>query len=95
MKLNLNDIEEIRGYLSLAKEFAPLADEVVDAIFAYGPALERILNAVTDWHVQNVTQMFNKYKENGFLREEALILTLNSKLVLKELISTIRNSDKK
>ena len=81
------DLKQIRAYFELAKSFAPLADEALEVVFAYGPTLRKLMDSIADYQVFRTTLTIKQFEALGMSREEAIMLTINNKISLQELIS--------
>lgn len=87
---NPNDILQL---VQLAKTFKPIISESLDDILDdYGPELGKIATRLRKYIVKETVQTINEYESMGCTREEALQLTLNTKLSLEE---ALKNSKKK
>jgi hypothetical protein len=80
------DLKQIRMYFELAKSFAPLADEALKVVFAYGPALRKLMDSIYDYQVFRTTLTIKQFEALGMSKEEAIMLTINNKISLQELI---------
>jgi hypothetical protein len=81
------DLKQIRMFFELAKSFAPLADEALEVVFAYGPALRKLMDSIVDYQVFRTTLTIKQFETLGMSREEAIMLTINNKISLQELVS--------
>ena len=86
------DLKQIRAYFELAKSFAPLADEALEVLFAYGPTLRKLMDSVVDYQVFRTTLTIKQFEALGMTREEAILLTINNKVGLQETIDQWKNS---
>jgi hypothetical protein len=88
--MNLRDLSQIKELVSVATTLKPIisqsADELLDA---YGPELGKIFSRLNNYLVEQTITMIRKYEAEGFTREEAILLTLNNKLALKEVIQNV------
>lgn len=89
MKLDFDDIKEIAGYMELAKQLAPLADDVVETLFTYGPAIKKLFGAWADFNRATNKAAFDFYIGQDFTREEALLLVVNTNHSLRQLMQNI------
>lgn len=95
MKISLEELQELQGYLEMAKELAPIADDVVETIFVFGPAIKKVLGAIFDWQTQTTIDAVKKYMDElNCPRSEAILLAISAKQAAKELISIAYNSNK-
>jgi hypothetical protein len=78
------DLKKLREYFELAKSFAPLADEVLEVIFAYGPALRKLMDSIVDYQVFRTALTIKQFESLGMSRQEAIMLTINNKVGLQE-----------
>lgn len=85
------DLKQIRMYFELAKSFAPLADEALEVVFAYGPALRKLMDSIVDYQVFRTTLTICQFEALGMSREEAIMLTINNKISSQELINSFNS----
>jgi hypothetical protein len=86
------DLKQIRGYFELAKSFAPLADEALEVVFAYGSTLRKLMDSIVDYQIFRTTLTIKQFEALGMSREEAIMLTINNKVGLQEAIDQWKNS---
>jgi hypothetical protein len=86
------DLKQIRMYFELAKSFAPLADEALEVVFAYGPILRKLMDSIVDYQVFRTTLTIKQFEMLGMTREEAIMLTINNKVGLQEAIDQWKNT---
>lgn len=89
--------EELQAYLELAQQvgaFKPIVRGVIDQLKMY----EEEVNEITDFFVNNTVKnkarIFNGFIEAGLTREEALALTINASLELKEAMKSAQSRKK-
>ena len=88
------DLKKFREYLELAKSFAPLADEVLDVAFAYGPALRKLMDSIQDYIIYRTYVSIKQFEGLGMTRDEAIMLTINSKVSLQEMVNRLGSTNK-
>lgn len=94
MKLSVEEIEEIIGYVQIAKQFAPIADDVVETVFAFSPALKRLADALLGWVRESTVSTFQFYLDKRFSREEAMMLTIDARVSFQVLAQNKSNNKK-
>ena len=86
------DLKQIRMYFELGKSFAPLADEALEVLFAYGSTLRKLMDSIHDYQVFRTTLTIKQFEALGMNREEAIMLTINNKAALQEAIDNWKGS---
>lgn len=87
MKFTEEDIQMFITILDGAESFRPLVNKALDVAESYGPELAALFDGLFDYSVQRNTDTFNQYCNNGFSREEAMLLTLNSNVALNDALN--------
>lgn len=87
MKFTEEDIQMFITLLDGAESFRPLVNKALDVVKSYSPELATFFDGLFDYSVQRVTNTFNQYCNNGFSREEAMLLTLNSNVALNDALN--------
>ena len=90
---SLKDILEMKDLVDNAEMFKPIADSAMKAIKLYAPYLGEIVDGFNDYMIKKTIENIETFQKNGFTREEAIILTLDIKLGMKEACE--RNNRKK
>jgi len=70
--------EEIISLLSQAEEFKPVVKKLIDTCESYKEQVSDFVDMVMYGIAQKKIDIFNYFIENGFSREEALQLTLQT-----------------
>ena len=84
MSFEIEDLQEINTYMELARQLAPVADAIVDVVRAYEPAIKSLLEDLVDGNCDLTARAYNNYIAHGFSKDEAILLTLNSKAAFTE-----------
>jgi hypothetical protein len=94
MKITEEKFNEFIQCLNEVESFRPLVQKVLDIIESYGLEVARLFDGLTDYSVKRITKTFNMYRDNGFSREEAILLVLNSKVALLEALNNYNKAKK-
>ena len=90
------DIEEVEGLIMLAKAYKPLIEKVADEVVGdYAPILGKVVDGLREYSIKSNTDSFKQYVENGFTREEALLLVINTRASLQEALSNVSGNKTK
>ncbi len=75
--------------LQTAEELRPVISSAITALNSYGPELNDLLlkMAIGTANIRMTT--IKHYESNGFTKEEAMLMTLDSKVAMKEAMSSI------
>ena len=84
----MSKITEAIEVLKNAKEVKDLADILIPEVSIY---MDRFADGLVDIKVRQI----NRYEINGFTREEAILLTIDSNLALQNALTTIKNTGSK
>ena len=94
--MDKEDIGQIIEIIDQAEDFKPIAKKAIDIITMYKDDIGVLVNMLVVGIANSKMKMLNTYLSAGLSREEALILTVNSFDVLKNLDSLNRmNQNKK
>jgi len=77
-------IEAILEDLTVAKEFKPVVEQGMAVLKEYTPYLRELYESLADFGVEQTDRSIQKFGEYGYTREEAILLTINLKLGVKE-----------
>ena len=95
MKMNDIDLDEIQLYLQLAKEMKPVVKEALDTVLdEYAPLLGDIAERFRNHVVVSTDKTIKQFEELGYSRDEAMLLTLNSKLAVEESMRNLGKNKK-
>ena len=84
----MSKITEAIEVLKNAKEVKDLADILIPEISHY---VDRLADGVVDVKIRQI----QRYRRQGFTKEEAMLLTINSTLALQDVFTTIKNAGSK
>jgi hypothetical protein len=87
MKFTEEDINNFVEIMAAAESLRPLVHQASDVIKSYGSELAMLVDALVNYTIKRNTNTFNQYCSNGFSREEALLLVLNSKAALQDALN--------
>ena len=88
-------IEDAKLWLGIAKEVEPLANEGIDQLLeGYAPILAKVGERVRKYSVENTVKTVKDYGEAGFSQREAILLTLNTKVALAEVLDKMGKNKK-
>lgn len=83
-------------YIKIAAGFKPAASEAVDVLIKdYGPEIGKLAEVVRNHMVVSTDTTITQYIKLGYTRQEAILLTLNSKLALEEAFKNAGNKGSK
>jgi hypothetical protein len=89
--MDINDLGQIIELIDSAKEFKPIVTKgvaaLMDLVREFAPAFDALMRYRCDQKVL----MFNIFCSEGFTREEALLLTINAEVALKESLKSVVN----
>ena len=90
------DPEEIQEIIQMAKSFSPLAEDISEVIVNdYGPALGKLMESIRNFQVQGTHKSIEQYKKLGYGKKDAILLTLNNKMALAEVLQSFDTSKNK
>lgn len=92
MKLNEPEIRQILQILTSAEDFRPIVHAAMQAIESYSEELKKYPRAIVIFDADLTCEIFDRYLSRGFNREEALLLTINQRMALKESIKKARET---
>ena len=88
-------IEDAKLWLGIAKEVEPLANEGIDQLLdGYAPILAKVSERLRKFNVETSTQTIKDFRSAGFSKKEAILLTLNTKLAMEELLDKMGKNKK-
>lgn len=88
MKLTQEDIKLFMELIGKSDEFRPVVNKIIDVLESYGPELDRVMRTLITRAEQRNSDSFNLYLSNGFSREEAMMLILNTNISLQESVKS-------
>jgi len=95
MKVELGEILGVIGAVEAnADMILGVAEAGSNLIYKFAPVLGKILDSTGDYMKERTVKSFNFYLENGFSREEALMLVLNSRIALAEMMKEVKVAKK-
>lgn len=87
--------EELAAYLEVVQElgaFKPVVKNAIEQIKLYSEEFNQLQDFLINKGVEGKTKMFKGFVDNGFSREEAMILTLDSVEKYKQAFSNVKKS---
>lgn len=86
------DIEEVKEAVN---EFRPIITESVNLLLSFGPEFYKIAERVNFGVADLQAATFKRHMDNGFTREEAMRLIINTRDNYKEILSKVSNGKSK
>jgi len=71
--------DEIIAIVAELSEYIPIIEQTVPTILEAGSKLQPIVTALNNAIVDNTMAAIKRYEVGGFSREEAILLTINTK----------------
>jgi len=96
MKVNINEeyspevIKEVMD--KVIKPYIPLIDEIMDE---YAPVLGKIFDRLTQYSREKTMESIKYYQLHGLTQQEAILLIINGKVALAEMVHELGKSKKK
>jgi hypothetical protein len=84
MKIDKKNIVGLIELLEEAENFRPLVRKFIDTIKSYGPEIDEILDTFLRKARSSKVDDIRFYLNNGFSEEEAILLTLDTRIAIKE-----------
>ena len=97
MKLEADEISEILEFINQAEVFRPVVDKALDTIETFGPEFQKIADIFDNlrkYVVKGSIASFEEFQKAGFSREEAMLLTLDTKMAFIKIIQQNKNKEK-
>ena len=89
------EAEEIQAMLLMAKAYKPVVEEGVNILLdEYGPLLGKIVNEVREHMVLSTDKSIKQFIDLKYTKDEAILLTLNSKLALEQALQNAGKNKK-
>lgn len=88
----LKEIAEIQALLPLLGVATQLLEDT--NVKTAGTTVGKVINTVTKWTANNTADYFETLVTRGFSREEAMLLTINSRISLQEATKSFNTSKK-
>ena len=87
----IKDPSQILELVQLAKTFKPMISESLDGILDdYGPELGKVVTRLRTFITEETIASVRQYEQAGFSTEQAIQLSLNTKLALEEAVKRMR-----
>jgi hypothetical protein len=83
--------DEIREIFEAFRPYLPLVDETIDEL---APILDKVFGRMLQYIREQTKNTFNYYLEQGFSRQEAMLLTLNASAALQKTLENIKTNKK-
>lgn len=93
MKLGKEDIAAIVEIVGEAESLRPVVKEFVKAVKSFAPELDELVGGLLTWGVKKRIESIRLYEKEGFTREEAIYLTMDTWYAIKNNLN--RNNPKK
>lgn len=91
MKFSKEELQEMAEILTEAETFKPIVRVILDAIKLYGPEIEEIPKRFSQWMVDNRIESIQRYRDAGFTKQEAIMMTLDDS---SRLIKSVNDMNK-
>ena len=83
--MNKNEIIEFINYIHENKEeLKPAIKKIIDVVLEFGPEFKEIIEELNNYSISLTSRTIQRFEMEGFSKEEAILLTLNTRLALKE-----------
>lgn len=92
MGITSGDLQILLGIIGEAESFKPVFDTAIKAASIYLPDIKAGLESLLKWHREKTVEAFKFYMDNGFTREESMLLILSSRVAMER---AIHNTGKK
>lgn len=87
----IKDPTQLLELVQLAKTFKPIISETLDEVLDdYGPELGKVVTRLRTFIVEETIASIEQYEYAGFSREQAIQLSLNTKLSLEDAIKRMK-----
>jgi hypothetical protein len=83
--------EEIGDLIEVAKEYVPVVEVAIDEL---APVLDKMFSRLSCYMQQGNVEAMEFYLQNGFSREEALLLIINSSVALQKMADNMGKNKK-
>jgi hypothetical protein len=97
MQFDSDDIKEILTYIESAETFRPIVDKALDTIKSFGPQFQQIADIFDNIRKQIVKgsiASFEEFQKAGFNREEAMLLTIDTKMAFLRIMQQNKKREK-
>ena len=97
MDLKADEISEILEFINQAEVFRPVVDKALDTIETFGPEFKKIADIFDNFRkyiVKGSIASFEEFQKAGFDREEAMLLTLDTKMAFMKMLNKNKDSKK-
>lgn len=89
------DIAEFLELLDTAGELRPIFEKAINVLVGFGPEVSSLFRACSRGVANLHTEFFNQLLENGFTRDEAMMLTVDNKETFHSLLSNSKSLARK
>lgn len=89
--------EQVAAVLELvsqAEAFRPVVQEAIKAVKSYGPEIYDFAEGITLGSCELRAKAVRKYEELGFTRQEAILLTIDQSVAMREAIRSSQANSK-
>ncbi len=83
--------KEIAELLAMGTEYLEIFKSTLPLLTDAGAELKPIIEQINKFRVETICNAFDMYLEHGFTREEAMLLTINSKAALSEAVNNLNS----
>jgi len=80
------DLEDIITVAKGAEELKPIWNEILQGASVFLPDIKAGAESLVKWMRQQAVEAFKFYVDNGFTRDEAMLLILSSRVALERAI---------
>ena len=95
-KINVAEIMTIIGEISKESEtYKVLAKEVIKTVQNFGPEIDSVLEPIRKYLVNSTCKDIEQFEHCGFTREEAIVLTIDNKIGLRNALDSYRSTSNK
>lgn len=94
MNFTKEEVMEVIELLKDASEYKPLVKIFIDVIESYGSEIRRLPDAFIAYSNEKTVESFQYFLNEGFSREEAMLLTIDAKASLQKIFKDIDKNKK-
>ena len=78
--------------VEIAEEYFPVVKKAIPLIKKLGKEFKPLMDALSDNFVDSNVRCIKRYQDNGFTRDEAILMTISTRVSIQE---AVRNMNKK
>jgi len=83
--------EEIEDLVEVGKEYIPAVEKAIDEL---APILDKVFSRLSCYGREQNVKAMEFYLQNGFSREEGLLLIINSNVALQKMVDNMGKNKK-